>query len=171
MDKYRPTKYQKSIMDVDYNKLYKEGIRVLLFDVDNTLVAYYHENPENKVITLIKNLKKKFKILLVSNSINYKKIKRIAATFGVDYMFFAIKPFLFRVRNKMREFSKEETAIIGDQIMTDVLFGNKLGIQTILIDKLSNRETNVTSINRFFEKNILVKLEKEKMFKLGEYYE
>ncbi len=171
MDKYRPLKYQKSVMDIDYVRLYKEGIRVLLFDVDNTLVAYYHENLDNNIVSLIKKLQKKFKIFVVSNSINHKKIKRVARTLNVDYMYFSLKPLPFRVKKKIRKYDRKEVAIIGDQIMTDVLVGNRLGIQTILIDKLSEKETAATSINRFFEKRKIAKLEKEKKFKLGDYYE
>ena len=60
--------------------------------------------------------------------------------------------------------------LIGDQLMTDVLGGNRYGIFTILVDPLSKDELKVTGINRFFEKKQLRKLAKNNLFKRGEYY-
>ena len=47
MKNLRPTMYQKSIYDIDYQRLKKEKIKCLLFDLDNTCVPYPQKTPRN----------------------------------------------------------------------------------------------------------------------------
>ena len=61
--------------------------------------------------------------------------------------------------------------IIGDQIITDVLGGNRIGIFTILIEPLESKELKITSINRFLERKIIQKMENLGKFKKGVFYE
>ena len=62
-------------------------------------------------------------------------------------------------------------AIIGDQLLTDVLGGNKIGITTILVNPLSDKDSIFTIFNRSKEKRIMKKLKKEDLFVKGRYYE
>ena len=61
--------------------------------------------------------------------------------------------------------------MIGDQIPTDIYGGNRMGIFTILVKPISNKETLPTRIDRIFENIIIKKLEKRNIFKRGKYYE
>ena len=69
----------------------------------------------------------------------------------------ACKPLPFRGRKVMKALggNKKNTAIMGDQIFTDVLFGRMLGIRTILLPPIKDKTNCITRIKRYFEKGVL----------------
>ena len=69
------------------------------------------------------------------------------------------------------KFNINEVAIIGDQILTDVVGGNKVGILTVLINPISNKDFFITKFNRFREKRIMKRLRDKNLFSKGRYYE
>jgi hypothetical protein len=85
----------------------------------------------------------------------------------------ALKPLSINFKKVMEEhhFNENEVAIIGDQILTDVLGGNKVGITTILVNPLEHKDFLWTSINRFREKHIMKKLRDHDLFCKGRYYD
>ena len=172
MNKYIPKIYKKSILDIDYNKLKDIGIKCILFDLDNTLLEVYKESLKKEYCYLIKKLKKDFKIIVISNNSSSKRVSQVAKKLDVEYVKFAMKPLSrgFRKVKKKYNLKKEEMALIGDQLMTDIMGGNKYGIYTVLVDPLAKKELKVTGINRFFERRALKKLAKNNLFKRGEYY-
>ena len=172
MDKYIPKMYKKSILDINYEDLKKKNIKCLIFDLDNTLLKVHKSIPKKETCELIKKLKKDFMIFIVSNNSSSKRLKTAADALDIEFVKFAMKPLSrgFRKIKNKNNLSKSEMCIIGDQIMTDVLGGNRYKIYTILVDPLSNDELKVTGVNRFFEKRKLKKLAKLNLFKRGEYY-
>ena len=71
IEKFMPDIYQKSIYYINYDKLYKKGIRCLLFDLDNTITPSHSTKPTKRLKKLFDDLKDKgFKIIIVSNNIN-----------------------------------------------------------------------------------------------------
>lgn len=172
MNKYVPRMYKKRIQDIEYDKLKKENIKCLMFDLDNTILKIHKSIPKKEICDLINGLKKDFKIFIVSNNSSSKRLKRVAQYLQVEFVRFAMKPFsrgFRKIKNKYK-FNKNEMCIIGDQLMTDVLGGNRYGIYTILVDPLSNEELKVTGFNRMLEKRKLTKLNKMNLLKRGEYY-
>ena len=172
MNKYVPKMYKKDIFEIDYDKLKENKIKCLMFDLDNTIVGAKIDTPAKEVSDLVKKLKVNFQVFVVSNNSHKKRLSNVSSALDVECIGFAMKPFakgFKKIKNKYN-FSKEEMCIIGDQIMTDVLGGNRYGIYTVLVDPLPEKELKVTGINRFFEKNKIKKLEKNGLFKKGEYY-
>lgn len=173
MKKYIPNMYKKNIFEVNYDKLKKNGIKCLIFDLDNTLTAIDNDIPEKKVVNLIEKLKKNFDIWILSNNSNKKRIDKVANALKIDYISFAIKPFSFGFKKILKEttFKKKELCIIGDQIMTDVLGGNSFGIYTVLVEPIGVKDLKITSFNRFLEDRKVAKMNKLGLFKKGEFYE
>ena len=68
MDIFIPDVYQKSIYTINYKKLKKNGIKCLLFDLDNTIAPYKVNEPDVKVKELFARLEEDFKVIIVSNS-------------------------------------------------------------------------------------------------------
>ncbi len=172
MNKYVPKMYKKTIQDIEYDKLKKENIKCLMFDLDNTLLKVHKEIPKKETKDLIKKLKKEFKVFIISNNCSSNRLKKTSEFLGVEFVKFAMKPLsrgFKKIKNKYN-FTKSEMCIIGDQIMTDVLGGNRYGIYTVLVDPLSDKELKVTGINRFLEKRKLKELGKLNLLKRGEYY-
>lgn len=173
MEKYVPNIYQKSIYTINYAKLLSKGIRCLLFDLDNTLIAHGDKTLPLKTKQLFINLKQKgFKVIIFSNS--YKsKVRKYKEFFDVDGYANARKPSLTMFKKLLDEYGyqKNEVAIIGDQIFTDILGGNKMGITTILIKPLSDKDIIFSRFNRILEKKILLCLKEKQLFSEGVYYD
>ena len=72
MNNFIPDMYQKSIYHIDYDKLWEDGIRCILFDLDNTCVPYKDKVPNKKLIDLIETLKDMdFKVIIFSNATSF----------------------------------------------------------------------------------------------------
>ena len=73
--------------------------------------------------------------------------------------------------NENNVYNQSEIAVVGDQLLTDILFGNKMGITTILVNPLSLTDKIFTRFNRYRERKIYKKLYKNNLFTKGKYYE
>ena len=84
MDNFIPDMYQKSIYHIDYDKLQDDGIKCLLFDLDNTCVPYKDKEPNKKLIELFETLKDMdFKLIIFSNATK-RRIFPFKRTLNVD---------------------------------------------------------------------------------------
>ena len=172
MEKYIPDVYQKSIYNINYEKLYLQGIKCLLFDLDNTLVPPSIKGPTKKVSELFVELKKMgFRIVIFSNSPK-KRVKPFKETLEVDCSASSRKPCKKKFLKVLSEYGYtiNDVAIIGDQILTDILGGNKVGILTVLVNPVSKRDNIFTKFNRLIEKIIIKKLSSKGLFIKGKYY-
>ena len=172
MNNYIPNMYKKSILDINYDTLKNNNIKCIMFDLDNTILKVHKSIPKKEICDLIKKLKNDFTIYVVSNNTSKKRLSLASEKLDVNYVKFAMKPFSrgFRKIRRINNLKKSEMCIVGDQLMTDILGGNRYGIYTILVDPLSNKELKVTGINRILENRKLKKLAKKNLFKRGEYF-
>lgn len=173
MEEYLPDIYQKSIYTIDYSKLLNRGIKCLLFDLDNTIVPGHTTEPPKKAKDLFTSLKQKgFRVVIFSNSPKMR-IKNFISALGVDGVSSARKPFTGKLRRFLKEYNYNvnEVAIIGDQLMTDVKVGNKVGITTVLIKPVSEKDFFVTRFNRFLERRKMEELKEKNLFFKGRFYD
>ena len=105
MEKLRPDIYQKKLTDVHFNQLKKAGIKILLFDVDNTLLKYKEKEIDQNLQDLLKALKTQFTIVLFSNAMK-RKVKKIADSLDVPYVFLALKPLSKSFRKVLNQYNK-----------------------------------------------------------------
>lgn len=167
MNKFFPNMYAKDIYSIDYKKLKLNGIKVLLFDFDNTLIEKGNYKINKEAVRLIKALKKDFLIYIVTNSIHIRKLRKVCEELDVIYVSGSRKPFKRGFKKIPLKNSSSEIAMIGDQLITDVWGGNRMNYYTILIDPINNNELLSTKINRVIEKIIFKKIN----VKRGEYYD
>lgn len=154
MNRLKPSIYVKDINIVNYNKLKSNNIKCLLFDLDNTIATLDEIKPNKSVITLFKKLKKdRFDIYIFSNALA-KRVEPFKRLLKVNSISFAMKPSKRNFNKVLKLYQKEEIAIIGDQLFTDVLGGNRVGITTILVDPISDKDLIMTRLFRIFEKKI-----------------
>ena len=173
MEKYIPDLYQKSIYAINYDKLLERGIKCLLFDLDNTLVAINVKRPTKRLKDLFNDIKEMgFTVILFSNSPKFH-LKPFKEELEVDCCALANKPNIKKFKMILEEyhFNESEVAIIGDQIMTDILGGNRVGITTILVNPVSKKDGIFTKINRMRERKIMHKLREKELFAKGKYYD
>lgn len=171
MGLFRPKIYQKTIHDVNYKGLKEEGIKCLIFDLDNTLGLISHKNCPDETKELINKLKKDFIVVISSNNTK-KRLKPYLEELGIDGVAWSMKPSirgLIQIKAKYK-LKKKEMCIIGDQIVTDVLAGNRYRIKTILVDPLGEKDLRITGLNRKIEARIVKHYEKRGLFERGKYY-
>ena len=166
IDSYIPNEYFKSIQDIDYSALIERGIKVLFFDLDNTLADYATKHAPVILVETINLIKEKgLKPIIISN--NHKgRVDLIAKDLDIAYLNDTFKPFTFRIKWYMKKHSykKEEIAWVGDQLMTDIKIAHKLNIHSILVDPIRpETEKWYTRINRMFERNKIRSIKKKRL--------
>lgn len=169
---YKPMMYKKNIFDINYDKLKKDGVKCLVFDLDNTLGLIHEETCPKEAKKLLKKLKKDFTIYISSNNTR-KRILPYIEDLEIEGESFSLKPLpkgLIRIRRRCG-FKKSEMAMIGDQMVTDILSGNLYGVKTILVDPLGVKDLKITGLNRKIEGIIVKNYERRGIFKKGSYYE
>ena len=172
MNLFRPTMYRKDIFEIDYQKLKEKGITCLIFDLDNTLGMIDQKKCPAKVKKLLRRLQKDFLILINSNNTS-SRLTPYLNELGVGGYSFALKPStrnLAKIK-KIYNLKKKEMVMIGDQIVTDILSGNKFKIMTILVDPLGEKDLKITGLNRQVEAKIVRYYQKRGIFERGKYYE
>lgn len=125
-----------SIYDISGEALARRGIKLLLADLDNTLVPYGVPLPDDKLINWRDELHAcGVTLFVLSNNRHEHRPRIFSEGLGVPYIGHAGKPNPPSFYKAMKEMqvTKEQTAIIGDQIFTDVLGGNRAGVTTILV--------------------------------------
>ncbi len=173
MQKYIPDFYYKNIYEISYKKLKSKNIKTLLFDLDNTIVEAHKKVINLKARKLFQQLQADgFTVMIFSNSPK-RRVQIFEKALGVKGYAMSFKPYSigFQKVFQKNNFVKEETAIIGDQILTDIVGGNQFGIYTILVTPLSTNDFFLTKINRYRENKIIKKLELQKLWKRGVYDE
>lgn len=154
---FHPTKILQSIYDIDFKQLKQNGIKGLILDIDNTLVAHGIEEANDKVISWIQQAEDLgMKVCIVSNNTEDRVIK-FNEKLKVPTVHRATKPrkWAFIKASKIMDVSVKEIAVIGDQVFTDVLGGNRLGMVTILVTPIHTKEPVFIKFKRLLEKLVL----------------
>ena len=172
LDLLIPDVYAQSIYTINYKKLKKNGIKCLLFDLDNTIASYKANMPDQKVKELFARLEEDFKVIIISNS-GKNSLRPFKEKLNVDVAFSSKKPLKGKYKKilTLYKFKIDEIACIGDQLFTDILGANRMGFTSILVNRISKNEIFPTRINRFLEKIVLKKLAKKNILISGEYYD
>ena len=110
LNMFVPDMYLKSIYDIDYKKLKKNGIKCIIFDLDNTIAALNVKKPTKKLKDLIEDIKDlKLKVLIISNSPK-KRVEPFKDILSVDSSYLSWKP-LKRKYNKILKISLPYTSL------------------------------------------------------------
>jgi HAD superfamily phosphatase (TIGR01668 family) len=126
----------------------------MIIDLDNTLVAWGAEEIPHRLKEWVGALQNNsFKLCLVSNA-RASRARRMGEDLGLPVVTPALKPAHrpFKRGLQCLGLSAEEVAVVGDQIFTDVLGGNRMGLFTILVDPISQSEFLGTRVVRRIEK-------------------
>ncbi len=154
--KLYPTKYLDSSYSIDYEQLYRSGIRGLIYDIDNTLVEHGMPATE-RAIKLFEQLRNiGFDTCLISNN-KEPRVKPFADAVGSKYVFDAHKPSRKNYIRAMELMGTDtgNTYFIGDQIFTDVYGANRAGIPSILVKPIHPKEEIQIVLKRKLEKIVL----------------
>lgn len=158
-----PKKYYNSIFEIDLGELKQKGITGIIVDLDNTLIAWNeNEAPEKLRQWLKKVAEMGFRVCIASNN-RFARATAIAVELQLPLIARAWKPRrkAFKRGMAILKTQRAETAVIGDQIFTDVLGGNRMGLYTILVVPISQKELPTTKLLRRVERLILRRVKRE----------
>jgi len=153
---FYPGEYLNSTYLIDFNRLFIDGYRGLIFDIDNTLVEH-GVAADQRAIKLFANLRKiGFNTCLISNN-QEPRVKPFADELRTMYVSNAHKPSTVNYIRAMKLMNtdKKNTIFIGDQIFTDVWGANRAGIRTILVMPIGKKEEIQIVLKRYLERIIL----------------
>ena len=154
-----PDDYVSSIYDVDVKKLYEEGYRGIIFDVDNTLVPHNAPADERAKAFFAELNELGFQSLLLSNN-KEPRVKTFKEAAGATaYIFKANKPSTkgYEKAMEVMNTTKETTLFVGDQIFTDIWGANRAGIRTIMVEPvLKWKEEIQIVLKRLVEAFVLI---------------
>ena len=156
---FKPNLYELSIFDIDLEKLKEIGIKGFIFDVDNTIVPYDTPLPDEKIKNWFKKIEEMGFLSYIASNNNKGRVEHFASELNIGFMPKANKPLTKNLKqiSKKMGISPKETAMIGDQLFTDMLGGNMAGMFTVLIEQISPVEGKFIKFKRIFEKLILPK--------------
>lgn len=162
---YIPNLVLNSYSELDFDKLYEDGYRIIISDLDNTLASYEEHEPSEQLKLFIKNIQAKgFKFYLVSNN-KEKRIKYFNDTLNTDgYLYKAGKPGIKKLVEFLKDVDINQVIGLGDQLVTDMLAFNRLQVYSVLIKTIDLRTQKwYTKINRLREKRIINKIKKQNL--------
>jgi len=161
-----PNEFHDNVYEIDFEALYKNGKRLILSDLDNTLISYAEKKPTKENIALFEKLEELgFELILVSNNIP-SRIETYCEDTHVKGFANARKPLNIGLRKAFhhgkRAYEKSEVIVIGDQLMTDIWGANRMGLYSILVNPIKRKtEKWYTKMNRKIEEKMLLKIEKK----------
>ncbi len=143
MDKFVPDYVFNSIYEITPDFLLKSGVLGVLIDLDGTLASNKTAQPPNPaaLVEFLEGLKRQGLRILVFSNNHKRRVSLFCKTLNTEFIYWAGKPFLrgFRRASKKLGIPPEKLAIIGDQIFTDVLGGNRVGALTCFVPTLDQR--------------------------------
>ncbi|MDR0846871.1 MAG: YqeG family HAD IIIA-type phosphatase [Lactobacillales bacterium] len=157
---FKPTYLLNKVTDIKPARLKELGIKAILADVDNTLVAWHDPYGSPEILEWIRDIYASgLEIILVSNNTT-KRVAKVSEQLGVDGVAWSLKPLPRGVNKALKRLgakgvTKKEVIMIGDQMLTDILSANLLGVDTVLVRQLVASDLAITRINRIFERKIV----------------
>lgn len=154
---FLPNQQVKDVFQIKPDTLKEQGIKAIITDLDNTLVEWDRAQATPKLIKWFELMQENgIKVTVVSNN-NEDRVKRFAEPLNIPFIFQARKPMGRAFKRAIREMDvkREEAVVVGDQLLTDVLGGNRSGFYTILVVPVAQTDGFITKFNRKVERRIM----------------
>lgn len=153
-DYFCPDKHYDKTSTIELEPLWEQGIRGLILDLDNTIVPWRDANITDDMMGWATRARAMgFQLCIASNTRRYGRLMKVAEALGATYVTGVSKPRRggFRAAAKKMGLDLDQVAVIGDQMMTDILAAKRLGVMAILVDRMNDHEFLFTKINRGLE--------------------
>lgn len=157
LEKIYPDLYIPSVFQLPLENLRKRGINTLVFDIDNTVAPYDVAVPDERLIGFFKQLKSEgFRLCILSNN-NKKRVKLFNRPLNTLAVHKAGKPGAKKLLQALRQMGTDPacTAMVGDQIFTDMWCGRKAGLYCIMTAPICNRDQWMTKVKRGLERMVM----------------
>ena len=154
MSIFKPDFYFKNIFSVTPEFLKDNNIKALLLDADNTLCIFRTDVPVEGVMEWIDKMKSAGIELHICSNGKPGRLTRFSNNVNLPCFYMSLKPLPFKIVKLVKKlgFKREEVALIGDQLFTDILGGNLSKIKTIWLDYIQIEESFSFKLKRSIEK-------------------
>ncbi len=157
LERFFPDIYIRSVFELPLENMKRLGIRGLVFDIDNTIAPFDVAEPEEAIVELFAFLRKEgFKLCILSNN-KKERVHRFNRKLGALAIPRAGKPGIKKLRQAMHHMgtTPESTAMIGDQVFTDMWCGHRGGLLCIMTAPICNRDQLITKVKRGAERCVM----------------
>lgn len=144
------------VTDITLEILKKYNLNALILDVDNTLSTHHGQVLTDGLLEWIDKMKAGGIFLTVLSNSKEQRVKPFAEKINLEYISLGLKPLPFGYLRAMKKYNlkRKNTAIVGDQIFTDILGGNAVGIKTILLTPIKLEDGWSFKLRRKLERGI-----------------
>lgn len=159
---FLPNEFVKDVYEISPEKLKQRGVKGIITDLDNTLIEWDRPNATPKLIEWLTSMRDNdIKVTIISNN-KEERVKLFSDPLQLPFIHRARKPLLTAFQRALRKMDvkPDEVVVIGDQLLTDILGGNRLKLYTILVVPVANSDGWSTRFNRVIEKRILNRLKR-----------
>ena len=128
-----PRQQVERLQDIDLPGLQVLGFRGLIFDLDNTLIPWDCNQLDADIVKWLKNVQTAGWALAIVSNNRISRVANVAENFGIPYVARAYKPTArgFLQAAALLNLPPTAVAVVGDQLFTDVLGGNRLEMHTV----------------------------------------
>lgn len=156
---FKPDIKLRGITDITVELLNKFNIKALLLDVDNTMSTHHGTVLTDGLMEWIAKMQQNgIKLMVLSNS-KRKRIEPFAARIGLPFISLGCKPLPTGYLRGVKALGekRKNVAIVGDQIFTDILGGNAVGVKTVLLTPIKLEDGWSFKVRRKLEKKLYKK--------------
>ncbi len=153
-----PDQMEIKVTDISADSLLENGFQAVLLDIDNTIIPWQGMVISDAVHAWVGTLRKAgIKVCLVSNTHRPKRLSALAQSLGVVHVPHAGKPRRRGLRQALEVLGVDidHAVMIGDQVFTDIWAGNRMRMNTILVQPVDGREFFGTKISRALERVLM----------------
>jgi HAD superfamily phosphatase (TIGR01668 family) len=168
LERFYPKAYVCSLAGLNAEYFHNKGIKGIIFDLDNTLLPWKDGEFSSITVDILNAFRDEgLKLIVVSNA-KSKRVNGLIDPLGIPGVSKAAKP-------RRKPFFKaleilgtkvSETAVVGDQLFTDIYGGNRIGLHTVLVVPMCKKELFITKLVRVLEKKVLNKLVEDGVIEL-----
>lgn len=160
---FLPNQHVKTIFDIKAQDLLEHGIKGVITDLDNTLVSWDEPNATPELIHWFKEMESAGILVTIVSNNKEARVKAFSDPVRLPFIYKARKPMTksFRKAISDMQLKKDDIVVIGDQLFTDVLGGNRLGVHTVLVVPVAQTDGLITRFNRRMERFLLSAMRKK----------
>lgn len=157
-----PDECRNSTYEINFESLYQQGYRGLIFDIDNTLVPHGAPADERARNLFVHLRALGFKSCFLSNN-QYERVSSFNEKIGEKFIENAHKPSVRNYQKAMEMLGTDvsNTIFIGDQLFTDIYGAKRAGIRNILVRPIHPKEEIQIVLKRYLERIVLYFYHKE----------
>lgn len=154
---FYPDAFFQKVVEISPSFLRERKIRGLILDIDNTLTTHNNPVPSTGVLEWLESMREAGVCLRVLSNNRGRRVAPFAEQLGLPFTADGMKPLPLGIWRACREMglAVKETAIVGDQLFTDILGGRCSGVFSILVEPIEPEQKGFLAIKRKWEKPIL----------------